>query len=294
MKDGRCSFSSSWRRRPAGRFCRLRTERQWLAGDSHIHSHWSADYDETKTPPEPITGVDGRYATPINAYRARRYGLALDGDDGSWRPEPLEAQSDARVRGAEGLAGNRARGPSVLRHGAEHAGDGSPHAHHPPQRTGASMLYDIESRFDSQDAWPPRSVAQPGSAAQRALEHMKSLPLLPLMFANHPSRSARASAVYGSTSRASSATTTTSRRRCTTEWKARPAIRPARLRRMARRRRTQRANPPVRGAYGNDGRTHLRRFRSDDSDRRRPVGFDARRGPAILDRRDVRFSRALR
>jgi hypothetical protein len=51
-------------------------ERQWLAGDSHIHSHWSADYDETKNPPEPITGVDGRYATPINAHRARMYGLS--------------------------------------------------------------------------------------------------------------------------------------------------------------------------------------------------------------------------
>ena len=31
-------------------------QRQWLPGDSHIHSHWSADYDETKKPPEPITG----------------------------------------------------------------------------------------------------------------------------------------------------------------------------------------------------------------------------------------------
>ena len=46
----------------------LEPERQWLAGDSHIHSHWSADYDETKTPPEPIIGVDGLYATPMNAH----------------------------------------------------------------------------------------------------------------------------------------------------------------------------------------------------------------------------------
>jgi hypothetical protein len=54
----------------------LEPEREWLAGDSHIHSHWSADYDATKTPPEPILGVDGRYATPINAHRARVYGLS--------------------------------------------------------------------------------------------------------------------------------------------------------------------------------------------------------------------------
>ena len=54
----------------------VQADRQWLAGDSHIHSHWSADYDETKNPPEPIVGVDGRYSTPINAHRARLYGLS--------------------------------------------------------------------------------------------------------------------------------------------------------------------------------------------------------------------------
>jgi hypothetical protein len=52
------------------------SERQWLAGDSHIHSHWSADYDTSKNPPEPIVGVDGRYSTPVNAYQAKRHGLA--------------------------------------------------------------------------------------------------------------------------------------------------------------------------------------------------------------------------
>ena len=51
-------------------------QREWLAGDSHTHSHWSVNYDESKNPPEPITGVDGRYATPINAHRARVYGLS--------------------------------------------------------------------------------------------------------------------------------------------------------------------------------------------------------------------------
>ena len=38
----------------------LEPERQWLAGDSHIHSHWSANDDATKNPPEPIVGVDGQ------------------------------------------------------------------------------------------------------------------------------------------------------------------------------------------------------------------------------------------
>src|SRR5687767_9670218 len=50
--------------------------RQWLAGDSHVHSHWSPGYDRTKNPPEPIQGGDGRYPTALNAQKARRYGLS--------------------------------------------------------------------------------------------------------------------------------------------------------------------------------------------------------------------------
>ena len=64
------------------------------------------------------------------------------------------------------------------------------------------MLYGIESRFDSQDAWPRDPSRSQEAHAQRALEHMKSLPLLPLMFANHPSRSATGIGVYGSNSAA--------------------------------------------------------------------------------------------
>jgi len=50
-------------------------ERTWLAGDSHVHSHWSPGYDRKKEPPEPIVGGDGRYSTPMNAQKAREFGL---------------------------------------------------------------------------------------------------------------------------------------------------------------------------------------------------------------------------
>ena len=50
-------------------------ERAWLAGDSHIHSHWSPGYDRSAAPPAPIKGGDARYATPTNARMARQYGL---------------------------------------------------------------------------------------------------------------------------------------------------------------------------------------------------------------------------
>jgi len=52
------------------------TSRTWLAGDSHIHSHWSPSYDRTRRPPAPLAGGDARYSTPMNARKAREYGLS--------------------------------------------------------------------------------------------------------------------------------------------------------------------------------------------------------------------------
>ncbi|RPI56905.1 MAG: phosphoesterase [Acidobacteria bacterium] len=176
----------------------VQLEREWLAGDSHIHSHWSADYDETRTPLEPITGVDGRYATPINAHRARLHGLSwmVTTDHGGPNHSKLNL-----TRAYAELKASREMVPEVLQfYGMElnmPAMD-----HHtliiPHSAQEASMLYDIESRFDSQDAWPRDPSHSQEAHARRALEHMKSLPLLPLVFANHPSRSATGVGVYGS------------------------------------------------------------------------------------------------
>ncbi len=173
------------------------TERHWLAGDSHIHSHWSADYDETKNPPEPSLGVDGRYATPINAYRAQRHGLdwMVTTDHGG----PNHSKLNFSRAYAE-LTASREIVPRILQfYGMELNMPGMDH--HtliiPNSEQEASMLFEIESRFDSQDAWPADHTRNQEAHAQRALEHMKSLRLLPLLFANHPSRSAKGLGVYG-------------------------------------------------------------------------------------------------
>ena len=172
-------------------------ERQWLAGDSHIHSHWSADYDETKNPPEPIVGVDGRYATPINAHHARMNGLSwmVTTDHGGPNHSKLNL-----TRAYAELKSSREMVPEVLQfYGMElnmpamdHHTLIIPHSEHE-----ASMLSDIESRFDSQEAWPADPSRNTEAQAKRALEHIKSLPLLPVVFANHPSRSAKGVGVYG-------------------------------------------------------------------------------------------------
>jgi hypothetical protein len=60
-------------------------------------------------------------------------------------------------------------------------------------------LFTIESRFDANDAWPPNPSRNSGAAALQALMFMKGLPQIPLVFANHPSRSAKGVGVYGLT-----------------------------------------------------------------------------------------------
>ena len=59
------------------------------------------------------------------------------------------------------------------------------------------MVYDIESRFDSADAWPSDPARSTEAARQAAIAFVAALPRLPLMFANHPSRSASGISQYG-------------------------------------------------------------------------------------------------
>ena len=59
-------------------------------------------------------------------------------------------------------------------------------------------LFNIESQFDSNDAWPEDPSRRTEEAAAKALAYMNALRHLPVMFANHPSRSAKGIGVYGS------------------------------------------------------------------------------------------------
>jgi hypothetical protein len=58
-------------------------------------------------------------------------------------------------------------------------------------------LFNIESQFDSNEAWPADPSRNTEAAAFRALMFMNGLRRLPLLFANHPSRSATAIGAYG-------------------------------------------------------------------------------------------------
>ncbi len=172
-------------------------ERQWLAGDSHIHSHWSPGYDRTRNPPEPIKGQDAAYSTPTNARKAREYGLSwmVTTDHGG----PNHSKFNLVHAYAE-LEESRREVPDLLQfYGMElnmPAMD-----HHtlilPHAEDEWKTLFNIESQFDSNEAWPVDPTRNSEAAGFRALMFMSGLPRLPLLFANHPSRSATGVGVYG-------------------------------------------------------------------------------------------------
>src|SRR5688572_22639229 len=53
-----------------------RDGRQWQAGDHHVHSEWSVDWDRSTSPPAPIRAGDSPYTRARNARQALAHGLS--------------------------------------------------------------------------------------------------------------------------------------------------------------------------------------------------------------------------
>ena len=177
--------------------CAQTSDRRWLAGDSHVHSHWSPGYDRTKNPPRFLRGEDAIYSTPCNALMAQRYELSwmVTTDHGG----PNHAKFNMTRAYAE-LEQSRESVPGVLQfYGMELNMPGMDH--HtliiPNAEDEWSVLFEIESRFDKNEAWPVDPERDTAAARVRTLNHVKALPRLPLLFANHPSRSATGIREYG-------------------------------------------------------------------------------------------------
>ena len=172
-------------------------DRRWLAGDSHVHSHWSPGYDRTGETPRELKGEDAIYSTPRNAQMAKRYGLSwmVTTDHGG----PNHAKFNATHAYAE-LGQSRESVPDVLQfYGMELNMPGMDH--HtlivPNADDEWSVLFEIEHRFDKNEMWPVDPARDTEAARTKALNYMRALPRLPLVFANHPSRSATGLGQYG-------------------------------------------------------------------------------------------------
>ncbi len=177
--------------------------RTWLAGDSHIHSKYSPTYDQSKNPPEPqvagdaATGGDAIYPTATNAANAKKFGLSwmVTTDHGGPNHSKLNL-----TRAYPELQASRTQVPEVLQfYGMElnmPAMD-----HHtliiPNTEEEWKQLFNIESQFDSAEAWPSDNTRNSEANSIKALLYMNAMRRLPLMFANHPARSATGVGQYG-------------------------------------------------------------------------------------------------
>ena len=182
------AFSSSTQAQPA-------EDRAWLAGDHHVHSEWSVDWDRSTTPPTPLRGGDSPYTRTRNARQSLANGLAwmVHTDHGG--------PSHSRVnRGQAWPALQEARRavPGLIQYyGMEFDVPAAEHASliiapGPQER---EQLYRIERDYSRSE---PLQVArdEPGQMLD-ALAYMRTLSPLPLVFINHPSRTATALGGWG-------------------------------------------------------------------------------------------------
>ena len=178
-----------------------RNSRAWLAGDHHIHSQFSADYEpdpaNPSAPPVPKLGVDGRYPIPTNAAMARKFGLSwiVSTDHGG----PQHSKLNHDVAYPE-LERSRREVPEVIQFygmefdtpGGDHSSLIIPHTH---DERGA--LHDIEEKFSERDAWPLDPSRDTEPKMLDALRYMSAKEAPPVVIANHPSRSATEVGGYG-------------------------------------------------------------------------------------------------
>ncbi|MCC7634620.1 hypothetical protein [Stenotrophomonas rhizophila] len=170
--------------------------RQWLAGDHHVHSEWSVDWDRSTTPPTPIRGGDSPYTRSRNAAQAQRFGLRwmVHTDHGGpghsavtrdlSYPALLQARAD--VPGLIQFNGMEFDVPA-----GEHASlIIAPGPHERDQLVTAERDYSRGEPLEDGS----RDSQQHMLAA---LAHLRTLTPLPLMFINHPARTASAMGQWG-------------------------------------------------------------------------------------------------
>ena len=175
--------------------------RQWLPGDHHIHSEFSADYEadpaSPQTAPIPLLGKDGRYAIVKNAEMARQFGLRwmVSTDHGGPNHSKLNYQQ-------AWPAVNQARAavPDLLIfYGMEFDTPAGDHSSLIIPFTGneREQLRSIEAGFSKREPWPRDPAWDKEGRMIDALKLMRDQKAPPVLIANHPSRSATAPFAWG-------------------------------------------------------------------------------------------------
>jgi hypothetical protein len=169
--------------------------RAWLAGDHHVHSEWSVDWDRSTTPPTPVRGGDSHYTRSHNAAQAKAFGLRwmVHTDHGGPGHSAV-----TRDHAYPALLQARTDVPEVIQfNGMEFDVPAGEHASviiapGPQER---DQLVVTERDFGRSE--PLEGSRDTEAGMQAALAHLRQLTPLPLMFINHPSRTATGVGAWG-------------------------------------------------------------------------------------------------
>jgi len=171
--------------------------RVWRAGDHHVHSEYSGDFDTSVTPPRFSKGADAVYPIVTNAIMAKNFGLtwAMCTDHGG----PTHSKVNLEQAYPD-LLQSRRLVPEVLQFwGMEF--DAPKLDHHTlmiPRHDGeAQQLFELESRFAKLDAFPSDPGRDTEAKMVEFLRTAKDMRNKPLVIAHHASRSATGLGVYG-------------------------------------------------------------------------------------------------
>ncbi|MGI5506404.1 hypothetical protein [Lentzea sp. CA-135723] len=171
--------------------------RSWRAGDHHVHSEYSGEFDTSVTPPRFHKGADAAYPIVTNAIMAKNFGLtwAMCTDHGG----PTHSKVNLEQAYPDLLL-SRGLVPEVLQFwGMEF--DAPALDHHtlmiPRHDDEAKMLFELESRFAKHDAFPADPSRDTEAKMVEFLKAAKDMRQKPLVIAHHASRSAPGLGVYG-------------------------------------------------------------------------------------------------
>ena len=168
-------------------------KRRWLAGDHHVHSHYSVGYKigpDRTLPPTPVIAGDALNPIPINAAMGAKFGLSwmVVTDHGG----PHHSKVNRDLAYPELLKARR-QTPGVIQfYGMELNTPGAEHSsvivpHNPAER---DVLFGIESQYDHREPWPADRARNTEARMVEALRYMAQIPSPPVVIANHPGRTA--------------------------------------------------------------------------------------------------------
>lgn len=171
--------------------------KQWLAGDHHVHSIYSAKWDHTTSPATPILGGDANNSTLANVQMAHKYGLSwiVTTDHGG----PNHSQLNLTKAYPDLVAARKKVPDMMVFYGLEFDTPGARHSTLmiPKSDAEAQQLFELESRFNRREIYPDESLRDTNAFMLDALRFMSAQAQPPILIVNHPARTAKGLGVYG-------------------------------------------------------------------------------------------------